>query len=93
VGQYNNLQAYLFSGIYRINRSIPKYIFNKRYPKKSITFGDTIRTMRLNAGLQIKDLAKILMVTQDSVINWEIRNVSPSPQNLNKINQWVNHLL
>ena len=31
----------------------------------------------MDAGLQIKDLAGMLGVTDDTVINWEIRNVVP----------------
>jgi len=29
----------------------------------------------------IKDLAKMLGVTHDTIINWELQGVSPSPQN------------
>jgi hypothetical protein len=59
VGQYNNFEAYLSSVIYRINHPIPKHIFNKRYPKYSITFGDRLKIQRLNAGLMIKELTEI----------------------------------
>ena len=39
----------------------------------------------MDAGLMIKDLAKMLGVTQDTVINWELRGISPSSQNLKSL--------
>ena len=39
----------------------------------------------MDAGLIIKDLAKMLGVTQDTVINWELRGISPSSQNLKSV--------
>jgi DNA-binding transcriptional regulator YiaG len=39
----------------------------------------------MDAGLQIKELAGLLGVTEDTVINWEVRGISPLPANLGNI--------
>ena len=47
--------------------------------------------MRMDAGLQIKELAKVIDVTEDTIINWEMRGVSPTSKNLKKVMKWINH--
>jgi DNA-binding XRE family transcriptional regulator len=93
VVQNSNQSFYLSSGYYRINLPIPKCIFNKYYPQKAVNFGDKLRTMRIDVGLQIKDLAQILMVTADTIINWEKRGITPTTRNLKKVMQWINRSL
>jgi len=39
----------------------------------------------MDAGLQIKQLAEQLGVSQDSVINWEIRGMRPARGNVEKL--------
>lgn len=53
----------------------------KDYPITPQNFGKKLRKSRKDAGLMIKDLAKMLGVTHDTIINWELQGVSPSPQN------------
>ena len=36
----------------------------------------------MDAGLQIKDLARLLGVTEDSIINWAIRGMRPAKRNV-----------
>ncbi|MDD5452645.1 MAG: helix-turn-helix transcriptional regulator [Desulfovibrionales bacterium] len=38
----------------------------------------------MDAGLQIKELAALIGVTEDTVINWEVRNIRPTDRNLEK---------
>jgi len=45
----------------------------------------------MDSGLQIKELAKILGVTEDTLINWEMRSVSPTSKNLKRVMKWINH--
>jgi len=45
--------------------------------------------MRMDAGLQIKELAKVIDVTEDTIINWEMRGVSPTLNNLKKVMKWI----
>ena len=63
--------------IYHIEVPIPKQIFCKKYPENPKTFGEHLRKARIDAGLLIKDLAGKIGVTEDSVINWEIRGKMP----------------
>ena len=39
--------------------------------------------------LQIKELAKFFGVNQDTIINWELRNVKPSRQNFKKVKEFL----
>jgi len=38
----------------------------------------------MDAGLQIKELAAMVGVTEDTVIYWEIRGIKPSKSNLDR---------
>jgi len=51
--------------------------FSPKYPKNPKTLGERIRKARIDKGFKIKALAKIIGVTPDSVINWEIRGIKP----------------
>jgi len=42
----------------------------------------------MDKGLKIKDLAEIIGVTPDSIINWEIKRVKPKKKSLQKI-KWL----
>lgn len=55
-----------------------------------ITFGEKLRRKRIDSGLQIKQLANIIGVTDDTIINWEKRHVSPTYNNLKKLEKWNN---
>jgi len=44
--------------------------------------GEVIQRSRIDAGRMIKDLAKMLGVSQDTIIDWELRAISPNSQNL-----------
>jgi DNA-binding XRE family transcriptional regulator len=51
------------------------------YPKKLNTVGDHIKAKRLDKGLYQKELAKMLGIGTDTLINWELgRNEPPSYQ-------------
>ncbi len=39
--------------------------------------------------LQIKELARLVHVTSDTIINWELRNVKPSAMNLRMIKKFL----
>ena len=44
----------------------------------------------MDAGFLIKDLADLVGVTEDTVINWEIRGMRPWKRNVrNKVNQFI----
>jgi DNA-binding XRE family transcriptional regulator len=43
----------------------------KGYPKNPQTFGEYLRKYRMDKGLLVKDVAKIIGVTENTVLNWE----------------------
>lgn len=66
-----------------------KLLADPTYPIKPKTFGQKLRKKRMDLGLQIKDLAQFLSVDQDTIINWELRNVKPGRQNLKKVQEFL----
>jgi len=40
--------------------------------------------------MQIKELARLVNVASDTIINWELRNVKPSRHNLEKLGKFSN---
>ena len=66
--------------------------FVKNYPKEPLTFGDKIRKKRIDLGLQIAELSNKINVSEDSIINWEKRNIKPQPKNLKKLCEALNFL-
>jgi ribosome-binding protein aMBF1 (putative translation factor) len=55
--------------------------FNPEYPSKPKTQGQRNRKARMNKGLQIKELASILKLNPQTIINWELENVKPEDKN------------
>lgn len=56
---------------------IPKEILNDNYPAEPKTFGERPRKARMDAGLRISELAELVGVTGDTIINWELRGMRP----------------
>ncbi|GAH98770.1 unnamed protein product, partial [marine sediment metagenome] len=44
---------------------------------------------RMDLGLQIKELARLVRVTSDTIMNWELRNVKPSGVNLRMVKKFL----
>ena len=63
--------------------------FNPKYPKNPETLGEKIRKARMDKGLEIKELADIIGVTEDTVINWEIRGMLPRKRYLEAIKSFL----
>jgi transcriptional regulator with XRE-family HTH domain len=51
--------------------------FDPEYPRYPRTLGEYIRKWRMEQGLLIRELAGRVGVTDDTVINWEIRDKIP----------------
>jgi len=60
-------------------------VFLKDYLHHPRNIGEKIRKYRMGSGLQIKELAKMIGVTEDTVINWEKRNIKPTQSNMDLI--------
>jgi DNA-binding transcriptional regulator YiaG len=43
----------------------------------------------MDKGLLIRELAAKIGVTEDSVINWEIRNIKPIGKNLERLREFI----
>ncbi len=43
----------------------------------------------MDSGLMIKELAAQIEVTEDTVINWEIRGIKPVGRNLDKVQDFL----
>ena len=43
----------------------------------------------MDKGLDIKELAEIIGVTPDSVINWEIRGVKPRKKHMARLKKFI----
>ena len=56
---------------------IPKRFFNHDYPVEPKTFGERLRKARIDFGMQIKEVASMLGVTEVAVINRVLRGVKP----------------
>ncbi|MFA5143932.1 MAG: helix-turn-helix transcriptional regulator [Candidatus Omnitrophota bacterium] len=59
--------------------------FDSDYPKNPQSLGESIRKIRMDRGLLIKDLAGLIGVTEDTIINWELRSIAPHGKQLKKI--------
>jgi DNA-binding transcriptional regulator YiaG len=63
--------------------------FNPKYPKNPQNLGQQIRKARMDKGLLIRELASQLGVTDDSVINWEVRGRKPVGRNMERVRQFL----
>ena len=81
----NQISTSFSSGYYTLSRPLLKNLFTKDYPVNPKTFGARLGKARMDAGLQIKELASMIGVSKDSVSNWEIRGMRPGPWNLEKV--------
>ncbi|MBI3319892.1 MAG: helix-turn-helix transcriptional regulator [Candidatus Omnitrophica bacterium] len=67
-----------FSLTYTIELEIDLLQLDPTYPKDPKTFGERIRTVRMNRHMMAKELAEQIGVVPDTVINWEKRNLKPT---------------
>ena len=63
--------------------------FNPKYPKNPQTLGERIRKARMDRGMKIKELASQLGVTDDTVINWEVRGIKPRKKVYKKLLKFI----
>ncbi len=43
----------------------------------------------MDLGLQIEDLARLISVTPDTIINWEPRSVKPASKNVKMVEKFL----
>jgi len=54
-----------------------KAVFDPTYPEHPNTLGEKLRKARMDAGLEIKELASMIGVTSSTIINWEQGHTKP----------------
>lgn len=79
----NQSEPFVYTLSFRVNL----LDYNPEYPKNPTNFGMRLRKARMDKGLKIVELAHILSVSEDSVINWEKRGVEPKKRHLKAINK------
>ena len=57
----------------------------KPYPQELITYGDHLRKKRLDLNLSQTQVSKLLVVTPDSITNWELNRNTPELNQIPKI--------
>ena len=72
---------------YTLDLTINLLELNPAYPKEPKTFGEQIRKARMDKGLLIRELAALVGVSPDSIINWELRNVKPAGNRFERIRE------
>jgi len=63
--------------------------FNPDYPQNPQNLGERIRKARMDRGLLIRELASELRVTDDTVINWEVRGIKPVGRNSGIVQEFL----
>lgn len=76
---HNGEPLYVFEITYN------RYHFDPTYPKDPKTFGERIRKARMDKMWMVKQLARRLGVTPDTVINWDLHNRKPMPQQAKRL--------
>jgi transcriptional regulator with XRE-family HTH domain len=61
----------------------------KAFPQAVKTIGDLLRKHRLKSGLKLKELALLLMVTNNLATQWEHDLASPTPEQWMCLAQWL----
>ena len=56
-----------------------------KYIANPVTLGEQLRNRRLELGLLQKDVARIIVVTEDSITNWEKNRSKPMKRYHSKI--------
>ena len=75
--------------IYTLEITLNLNDFSHKYPKNPQTLGEKIRKTRMDKGLMIKELAEQIGVSEDTVINWEIRDIKPVGRNLERVREFL----
>ena len=75
--------------VYTLEIEINLLDSNPKYPKNPQNLGEKIRKVRMDRGMLIRELASQIGVTEDTVINWEIRGRKPEDRNLEKLKAFL----
>jgi len=62
---------------------------NPKYPKNPQNLGQQIRKARMDKGLLIRELAAQIGVTEETMLNWEVRGRKPTEENIKRIKDFI----
>ena len=83
---HHALQKYnLPEPFYTLARSLHLVELDPAYPKEPQTMGQSIRKARMDKHLLIRELAVLIGVSSDTMINWELRNEKPAEKSLESV--------
>ncbi len=74
-------------GFYTLELSLNLVELDPSYPKELHILGEHIRKARMDKHLMIKELAALVGVSPDTIINWEVRGVKPLAEKLKKVRE------
>jgi len=75
--------------VYTLEIEVNMLDFNPKYPKNPQNLGEKIRKARMDKGLLIRELAAQIGVTEDTVINWEVRGIKPVGRNFEAVKRFL----
>jgi DNA-binding transcriptional regulator YiaG len=75
--------------IYTLDTEINLLELNPSYPQQPQTLGERIRKARMDKGLLIRELAQLIGVSEDTVINWEVRGIKPEGQSMERVREFI----
>jgi DNA-binding transcriptional regulator YiaG len=75
--------------VYTLEIEVNLLDFNPKYPKNPQNLGQKIRKARMDKGLLIRELAAHLGVSEDTVINWEIRGIKLEGRNMERLKEFI----
>ena len=64
---------------------LPRRVFDRRYPLETLTFGQRLRKLRMDAGIQIRELARAASLHEMTIINWEQGRSRPSRRSWERV--------
>lgn len=59
------------------------------YPSNPKTIGEHIKKRRLDLNLFQKDVARVIGVTEDTIINWEVKGIAPQMKYMSRIVEFL----
>ncbi len=75
--------------MYNLELNLDLNEFNPDYPRNPQNLGQQIRKARMDKGLLMRELAEIIGVTPDTIINWEVRGLRPAKRYLPRVRDFI----
>ena len=70
----------LVNNCYAFHRPLPRSIFHPEYAAEPTCLGELLRKIRLDLGMNMRQVAEEVGVFHDTVIDWEVRGRKPTKE-------------